>query len=92
MYSVYLEVWLQLFDRRDFLILRSEDYYADPGGVFKQVGSGEIPDGARGVCGCFCRACSTGAVQRYHADQAGMLRECIMTEDPSGAVALGPPS
>lgn len=42
-YSVYLEVWLQFFDRKDFLILRSEDYYADPGGVYKQVGPQSAP-------------------------------------------------
>ncbi|EFJ46167.1 hypothetical protein VOLCADRAFT_93309 [Volvox carteri f. nagariensis] len=36
-YSVWLEIWLKFFDRKDLLVLRSEDYFADPVEVFNRV-------------------------------------------------------
>ncbi|KAG2432485.1 hypothetical protein HXX76_008830 [Chlamydomonas incerta] len=29
-YSVYLDAWFKYFDRRQFLVIKSEDYFADP--------------------------------------------------------------
>ena len=35
LYSMYLEVWLKYFDRSQFLIIKSEDYFKDPVAVFR---------------------------------------------------------
>jgi hypothetical protein len=36
-YVEQLRAWMELFGREQFLILKSEDFYADPAGTFKQV-------------------------------------------------------
>src|SRR5205085_746922 len=36
-YVDQLRVWMDLFPREQFLILKSEDFYADPGASLKQV-------------------------------------------------------
>ncbi|MDQ6660637.1 MAG: sulfotransferase domain-containing protein [Chloroflexota bacterium] len=36
-YVDQLQTWMKLFPREQFLILKSEDFYADPSTVFKQV-------------------------------------------------------
>ena len=36
-YVEQLRAWMELFGRQQFLILKSEDFYADPAGTFKQV-------------------------------------------------------
>ncbi|GLI70541.1 hypothetical protein VaNZ11_015457 [Volvox africanus] len=36
-YSVWLEIWLKFFDRKDLLVVRSEDFFADPVDVYSRV-------------------------------------------------------
>ncbi|PNW78886.1 hypothetical protein CHLRE_09g393321v5 [Chlamydomonas reinhardtii] len=36
-YSVYLDSWFKYFDRRQFLVIKSEDYFADPLATYRRA-------------------------------------------------------
>lgn len=37
LYPLYLEAWFKYFDRSQFLILKSEEYYRNPVATFRQA-------------------------------------------------------